>query len=222
MINLEYISRITNAMNCCKNIGLSLIANERQGDILTLYKPDYIFEKQDQEVRYNLNKDANSQISDLKLSLKQSNRNWLELTDLEKMELQDIKAGITPASKEAEQILALYGEAPNMHLIKKYTPAYIASLNTNKNTFDYQMSLAHNPATSHTVVSFILPEWTRSAQLKVIDQYNQIGTIFQTVVIDLETNTTEINTAGLATGIYIINLVINGEVVEAESLVVLH
>lgn len=32
MISLEYISRTANAMNCCKNIGLSLIANERQGE----------------------------------------------------------------------------------------------------------------------------------------------------------------------------------------------
>lgn len=191
-------------------------------DIELLSQPDYVFETAEEKIRYELNKKAVAELNELTIILQNENRTWLELTDVEKDDLRFMKNGFTPAAKSAEQILLLYGEAPNLHPIKKFSDDYLMALNSNKNIFNYQFSLAPNPADVQTLASYALPEWTRTAQLKVMDQYNQMG--LELIDINIERNSTgfSINTTSLPAGIYLVYLLVNEEVVAGDQLMVLH
>lgn len=168
------------------------------------------------------NKEAFSAIQNLSIDLIQSNRTWWELSDYELDELSLIQDGITPAAKRAEQILMAYGNPPNAHLIKKFTPEYLNDLFFNKNTFNYNLQISPNPANSVVNVNFTLPEWTRNAKMKLIDQYYQIGLELMSREIIQGEAMIQLNVSSLNSGVYIVNLIVNGETVAGDQLLVIH
>jgi len=137
------------------------------------------------------------------------------------MALELIRQTGLPIATEAEAILAEKNNATTMHSIEPF-PVYLQNqTQTGYNYFNYNLGIVPKPAMYNTTINVEIPYGTTIAELKIFDAYNNQG-LLQTHSLTEGTNSTSINVSNLISGLYIVAIVVDGNVVANANLIVIH
>ena len=146
--------------------------------------------------------------------------NQLDIKDIDAatlIQLEEIRDAGFEASVRAEKLLMANGATFIHHPIRKGISVSSTSIE-----FDYQLTILPNPADLTTSVLFSLPSEAQEAKLKIFDLYQNPGQQLMEIATDEYTNSAQINTSLLNTGIYVVYLEVDGIGVASEQLLVIH
>ncbi len=88
--------------------------------------------------------------------------------------------------------------------------------------FDYQLTILPNPSSVSSTILFSLPNDVNNVNIVLYDAYQNAGQQLQTIPADRNTNSANVNTTNISTGIYIVYLQVDGIGVASEQLLVIH
>ena len=189
-------------------------------ELLAINKPSYYYQNLEEEQAFEFNNLYFKDINELKLQVKEDNRELTELLIWEKMALELIVESGLPVAKDAEALLAINNIAPTIHSIEKIPLNAFNQMN-NAYAFSYNLLAVPNPAMSYTNINVDIPTNTGLAQLKLYDAYNNNGLLETHTLVD-GTNTVNLNVQNLISGLYLVIIEIDGVAVVNTNLIVIH
>lgn len=168
-----------------------------------------------------------SELQEIILNLKQTERNvYTLLTDeVTRSRVEDIAANKNnPAYVHAQALLSLVAGTPFYEYValpdEEAGKGAASNLNQPATGFgetEKNMTIYPNPTNSNASVTCVLPEKFGSAMLVV---YDMTGHQLLRQAVDSDKPATVLTTKGLTTGIYLINLVVDGQVIDNQKLIV--
>jgi Zn-dependent metalloprotease len=184
-------------------------------------RPLYMFETMDDQQRYELNNIYFKEINELLIQAKEDNRNEDELVQWEIYALELIAQSGLPVAIDAEKILELNQVNIPPHQIEKVSTYWINNPQILISNFDYALSLSPNPAMYNTTVSVNVPENIGTAQLLLVDTYNNLGTLGY-IPLNIGSNAVSFDVVNYFSGVYTIILEVDGINVANKHLVIIH
>ncbi|MEZ4979082.1 MAG: M4 family metallopeptidase [Chitinophagales bacterium] len=191
-------------------------------DLIALYKPNYLFEDNQEEINYEDNKDYFGEVASIENNVLQTGRQLNALNSFEISTLQTIALSNLPISAKAEAILSFNGFDIQEPAIQKLTSQEVQNLGySTLNSFDYALTASPNPANESVTVSYTLPDEVMDYRLELIDNYQDIGTLVYSFDGTTEESHT-LTTSNLNNGTYTVALLINYEIVRSIQLLIIH
>lgn len=111
-----------------------------------------------------------------------------------------------------------------MHAIRKIPlPSYSEVISSNNvvDTFNYQLDITPNPASITINISYVLPTNVSTVTIKIIDEYNSVGSeLFSEESTDAQTDYT-INVNNIPNGNYLVVLQVANKIITSKHLLIL-
>jgi hypothetical protein len=189
-------------------------------EYISLNKPEFYYANLDEKASDELNSLYFKEINELLIQVKEDTRLENEMLSWELYALELIKESGLPVAQEAEKYLSLNEELVEHHHISPI-PLNIYQFGSVSNGFEYSLGLIPNPAMTTSQALINIPEGTSSANLSLMDSYNNQG-VLQSYPLNVGDNIISLDVSAYTSGLYTVVVEVDQIIVVSAHLVVIH